>query len=66
MRLTERDETYDYYPCWSPDGKYIVFSSSSQGHPRRGNWSLYMVKVNPKRIFPLFDSPGRDQFPDWK
>jgi Tol biopolymer transport system component len=66
MRLTERDETYDYYPCWSPDGKYIVFSSSSQGHPRRGNWSLYMVKVNSKRIFPLFDSPGRDQFPDWK
>jgi len=66
MRLTERDETYDYYPCWSPDGKYIVFSSSSQGHPRKGNWSLYMVKVNSKRIFPLFDSPGRDQFPDWK
>jgi len=65
-RITERNETYDYFPSWSPDGKYIVFSSSSQGHQKRGNWSLYMVEVSSKKIFPLFDSPGRDLFPDWK
>ena len=65
-RITERDETYDYFPSWSPDGKYIVFSSSAQGSQRKGNWSLYIVEVNSKRIFSLFDSPGRDLFPDWK
>lgn len=65
-RITERNDTYDYFPSWSPDGKYIVFSSSPQGRQRRGNWSLYVVRVDSKRIFPLFDSPGRDLFPDWK
>ncbi|MCZ2846158.1 MAG: DPP IV N-terminal domain-containing protein [Candidatus Bathyarchaeota archaeon] len=65
-RITERNEMYDYFPSWSPDGKYIVFSSSAQGRQRRGNWSLFVVEVKSKRIFPLFDSPGRDLFPEWK
>ena len=65
-RITERDETYDYFPSWSPDGKFIVFSSSTQGRQRRGNWSLHIVEIKSKRVFPLFDSPGRDSFPDWK
>jgi len=65
-RLTERNETSDYFPSWSPDEKYIVFSSSLKHRIDRGNWSLYLVKVKTKRIIPLFDSPGRDVFPDWK
>jgi len=65
-RLTERNETSDYFPSWSPDEKYIVFSSSEMHHIDRGNWSLYLVKVKTKRIIPLFNSPGRDVFPDWK
>jgi Tol biopolymer transport system component len=64
-RLTERDDTYDYFPSWSADGKYIVFSSSPKNHNLRGNWALYLVKVKTKIIVPLFDSPGRDLFPDW-
>ena len=66
MRLTERDDTSDYFPCWSPDGRTIVFSSSLEHRIDRGNWSLFLVDVKTKEILPLFDSPGRDVFPDWK
>jgi Tol biopolymer transport system component len=65
MRLTERDETADYFPSWSPDEEYIVFSSSLEHRIDRGNWSLFLVRVKTKEILPLFDSPGRDVFPDW-
>ncbi len=65
-RLTERDETYDYFPSWSPDGKYIVFCSSLQNTPRKGPWSMFVVKVSTRSVFPLFSSSGRDLFPDWK
>jgi len=65
-RLTERNETSDYFPAWAPNDEYIVFSSSLEHRIDRGNWSLYLVKVRTKEIFPLFDSPGRDIFPDWK
>jgi Tol biopolymer transport system component len=50
-RLTERDGTYDYFPGWSPDGKRIVFCSNAE--------SQYPYATL------LFDSPGRDVFPDW-
>lgn len=66
IRLTERDETADYFPSWSPDEEFIVFSSSLEHRIDRGNWSLFLVKIKTKEVFPLMDSPGRDVFPDWK
>jgi len=65
MRLTERDETADYFPAWSPDEEYIIFSSSLEHRIDRGNWSLFLVRVKTREIIPLLDSPGRDVFPDW-
>jgi len=65
-RLTERDETFDYFPAWSPDGKFIAFSSDVQGKSDRGRWSLFLVKVATKLVISLFDSGTRDVFPDWK
>lgn len=65
IRLTDRDKTADYFPSWSPDEEYIVFSSSLEHRVDRGNWSLFLVHVKTKEIIPLLDSPGRDVFPDW-
>ena len=65
-RLTERPETWDYFPGWSPDGKYIVFSSGTEHYPTEGVWSLTLIKVGTKRIIPLFSSGARDAFPDWR
>jgi dipeptidyl aminopeptidase/acylaminoacyl peptidase len=63
-RLTKRDETYDYFPSWSPDGQYIVFNSSEQ-HDHNGDWKLFIIEVKTGRTHLLFDSPGNDVFPDW-
>jgi Tol biopolymer transport system component len=67
QRLTERDETYDYFPSWSPDGKQVVFCSSPNSkYGDKGDWALYLVRVEDKKIIPLSHSPGRDIFPDWR
>jgi len=63
-RLTERDETYDYFPSWSPDGHYIAFNSSTQ-HDHNGDWQLYIIEIETKKTILVFDSPGNDVFPDW-
>ncbi len=65
MRLTRRNETYDYFPSWSPDDKFIVFSSSTRNHKLRGNWALYLINVSTGKASLLLDTPGRDLFPDW-
>lgn len=63
-RLTERSDTYDYFPGWAPDGGHIVFSSSNQ-HSHEGDWALYIVDVQTGEVELLYDGPGSDIFPDW-
>jgi len=63
-RLTYRDDTYDYFPTWSPDGQYVAFNSSEQ-HDHNGDWKLFIIEVESNKIIPIFDSPGNDVFPDW-
>lgn len=65
IRVTERNDTYDYFPAWSPDGKHIVFCSGLKHYPTEGRWALYLVIVRTKTIIPLFKSSARDLFPDW-
>jgi len=64
IRLTISNNTYDYFPAWSPDGNYIVFNSSLQ-HNLKGDWQLYILDVKTGKANLLFDSPGNDIFPDW-
>ena len=60
-RMTIRDNTYDYFPSWSPDGNYIVFNSSTQ-HDHNGDWKLFLINVKTGETQLLFDSPGNDVF----
>ena len=66
MRLTQRDKTHDYFPAWSPDDRFVVFSSTL-GYKKnlKGDWGLYLVNVENGKIMPLLDTPGGDLFPDW-
>ena len=63
-RLTERDETYDYFPSWSSDGKHIVFNSSHK-HDHNADWKLFIIEVKSRNTYLVFDSHGNDNFPDW-
>jgi len=65
-QLTERPETYDYFPAWSPDGKWIVYASGTKHYPTEGTWELALIKPGTRRIVPLFGSGARDVFPDWR
>lgn len=60
------NETSDYFSSWSPDQRYIVFSSSSEHCIDRGDWGLFLVELKTKKIIPLFDFSGRHLFPDWE
>lgn len=65
-RLTFMDETHEYFPAWSPDGKFIVFSSvADYGSRLAGNWALYVVEVKTGEVSLLLDTPGGDLFPHW-
>jgi Tol biopolymer transport system component len=65
-QLTDRPDSYDYYPAWSPDGKWIVFASGTKHYPTEGTWELALVKAGTKLVVPLFKSGSRDVFPDWR
>ena len=66
-RITARDDTYDYFPSWSPDGKRIVFCSNARDkYADKGDWGLYLVSLADRTIVKLLDTPGRDVFPDWR
>jgi Tol biopolymer transport system component len=65
IRLTDRNETYDYFPAWSPDDRFIIFDSSRQ-HDHNGDWALNVIDVESLEVRLLFDSPGNDVFPDWR
>ena len=65
VRLTARNDTVDYFPAWSPDDQDIVFCSSSEHSPKKGRWSLFLVKTSTKLVTPLFSGFEKTLFPDW-
>lgn len=65
-QLTLRPDSYDYFPSWSPDGSQIVFCSNFKDkYADKGEWGLYLVDLGDGSVTRLFDSAGRDVFPDW-
>ncbi len=52
-------------PCWSPDGRYLIFSVNRGGRER-----LYLMQINTqaqtgKIISALMEDEGNDTSPAW-
>ena len=58
-RLTYEGATHsDLYPCFSPDGKHIVFSSN-----RDKDYEIYLMEWDGSNQVRITDSPGIDRHP---
>jgi len=55
---------YDYYPCFSPDGSKIVFSSSPK-EKKKTAYQLYVIDLQSKKIRLIFRSNGKNSYPCW-
>lgn len=57
-------DSYDYYPCFSPAGDMIVFSSSPKSKGKDG-YQLYTLDLKTGEVRRIFTSDGNDSFPYW-
>jgi len=59
-RLTEGNGNNED-PCWSPDGRYLVFSSNRDG----GGYNLYIMNANGQNQRRITFLKGDNTAPDW-
>ena len=55
---------HDYYPCFSPSGDMIVFSSSPKSKGKDG-YQLHTLDLKTGEVRRIFTSDGNDSFPYW-
>jgi len=60
----QRNNYYDYYPCFSPDGNEIVFSSSPR-EKKKTAYQLYVIDLRSAKIRLIFSSNGSNSYPCW-
>jgi Tol biopolymer transport system component len=56
-QLTFSDSTHDGYPCWSPDGHYIIYSSSTSSNSQ--TWKIPANGGTPELIADNFAQHAR-------
>lgn len=50
----------DSYPCFSPDGRQVVFQSN-----RTGNWDLFVLELETGAVHQITSDPSSDLTPTW-
>jgi TolB protein len=60
IAVTEKNLSHEEWPCWSPDGKRIAFTST-----RDGNQELYVADADGKNRLRLTSDPAIDAHPCW-
>jgi Tol biopolymer transport system component len=60
----QRADSYDYYPCFSPAGDMIVFSSSPKSKGKDG-YQLHTLNLKTGEVRKILTSEGIDSFPYW-
>jgi len=60
--LTRSPKSEDRYPCWSPDGQHLAFTSD-----RDGTMNLYVMKADGSNVRQLtqFKAPAVAYMPSW-
>jgi len=59
-----RPDFHDYYPCFSPSGDMIVFSSSPKEKGKNA-YQLYTLDLRSGKITEIFAAEGNNRFPYW-
>ncbi len=59
-----RSRTHDYYPCFSPDGNRIVFSSSPKEKGKNA-YQLHTLDLKTGEVRRILTTSGNDSFPYW-
>jgi hypothetical protein len=59
VRIPNTDD--DFFPAWSPDGKYIAFARKQSN----SNFDIYIIKPDGSGLKQLTDDPALDVLPAW-